>query len=181
MVKMNFKKILWCGLVILLLGLAGLCWMMISFHRDYMAIPSDHLVGNRGSNVAALKEKGFPFSFLVIGDTQATENAETLIEMAMKTGEHTFMVILGDFVKKPDLWQHRFFLTEMMAEIRPSFPVFLVPGNHDIDYGGSRIKDPGRRVTREIYESLYGARDFDFVFNNCLFIICGVDLTKKAD
>jgi hypothetical protein len=55
-----------------------------------------------------------------------------------------------------------------------------VSGNHDIDYTGSKIKGRDRRVTPEIYESLYGARNFDFIFNDCLFIICGVDLKSPA-
>jgi hypothetical protein len=57
--------------------------------------------------------------------------------------------------------------------------VFLVSGNHDIDHKSS-IKDE-RRVTPEVFESLYGAMNFDFIFNNCLFIICGVDLKNPVD
>jgi hypothetical protein len=68
----------------------------------------------------------------------------------------------------------------MTAEIKPPFPVFLAAGNHDIDYTGSKIKRSDRRVTPEIYESLYGERNFDFIFNDCLFIICGVDLKYPA-
>lgn len=125
--------------------------------------------------MAALKENGFPFSFLVIGDTYGSETAETLIEMALEKGKSSFMIILGDFVSKPDIWNHRFFLTEMTAEITPPFPVFLVAGNHDIDYTGIKIKQKDRRVTQEIYESLYGPINFDFIYNQCLFIICGID------
>jgi hypothetical protein len=60
----------------------------------------------------------------------------------------------------------------MTTEINLTFPVFLVSGNHDIDDTGKEIKQIDRRVTSEVYESLYGAKNFDFVFNNCLFIIC---------
>jgi len=35
-------------------------------------------------------------------------------------------------------------------------------------------------VTPEIYESLYGARNFDFVFNHCLFILCEVDWRRSS-
>jgi len=152
----------------------GLWLLVIQFDRDYRNIPPHHLIGNKPSTIAALKEQGFPFSFLAIGDTQGSERAETLIEMALEKKAPSFMVILGDFVKNPDLWNHRFFLTEMTTEIKSPFPVFLVSGNHDIDYT-SKIKSKERRVTPEVYESLYGARNFDFFFNQCLFIICGVD------
>jgi len=168
--------ILWAILFIFSLTLTYLWWVVIEFYRDYQSIPPHHLIGNRPSAVAALKERSFPFSFLVIGDTSGSETAETLMEMALKKDKPSFMVILGDFVKKPDIWNHRFFLTEMTVEINPPFPVFLVSGNHDIDYTGSKIKGSDRRVTPEIYESLYGARNFDFIFNDCLFIICGVDM-----
>jgi hypothetical protein len=60
-------------------------------------------------------------------------------------------------------------------EIHPRYPIFLVPGNHDIDYQSSKIKEEDWKVTPEIYESLYGARNFHFIFNGCLFIISGID------
>lgn len=178
-VRVTMKKrqfIIWVFLTIFLIFATYLWWVVIGFLRDYQNVPSHHLIGNKHSNVAALKEEGFPFSFLVIGDTHGSEVAETLIERALKEDYPSFMVVLGDFVKKPDIWNHRFFLTEMTAEIKPPFPVFLVPGNHDIDYSGSKIKGNERRITPEIYESLYGGRNFDFSYNDCLFIICGVDL-----
>ena len=34
------------------------------------------------------------------------------------------------------------------------------------------MENPERQVTRQVYESLYGTRNCDFVYNNCLFIIC---------
>lgn len=146
--------------------------MVIKFYWNYQSIPSKHLLGNRISNLKTLEEKGFPFSFLVIGDTRGSEIAEILIEMALEKWTATFMIILGDFVRKPDIWNHRFFLTEMTREISLPFPVLLVSGNHDIDDTGEVIKQTKRRVTSEVYESLYGVKDFDFVFNNSLFIIC---------
>ena len=171
------------GLVLLILSIVFtvLWWMVIQFYRDYQNIPSNPLIGNKPSTVAALKEQDFPFSFLVIGDTSGGEATETLIEMALREGTPSFMIILGDFVKNPDIWNHRFFLTEMASERRLPFPIYLVPGNHDIDYTGSKIKQKERRVTPEIYESLWGARKFDFTFNQCLFIISGVDLNHRSD
>jgi len=172
--------LLWIFLSIFFISLAIVWWVVIEFLRDYQNIPFHHQIGNRRSNIAALKEEGFPFSFLVIGDTHGSETAETLIDMAMKKASPSFMVISGDFVRKPDIWNHRFFLTEMTVEINPPFPVFLVSGNHDIDYTGSKVKGSDRRVTPEIYEFLYGSRNFDFIFHDCLFIICGVDLKSPA-
>jgi Calcineurin-like phosphoesterase len=92
----------------------------------------------------------------------------------LQNGIPSSLVVLGDFVKKPDLWNHRFFLTEMIREINPPFPVFLVPGNHDIDYRGA-IKDERRRTTPEIFEFLYGPKKFHFIYNDCLFIISEIE------
>lgn len=170
------RFIFWIFITLFSISVTYLWWVIIGFLKDYKNIPPDHLIGNKLSHLSRLKEEGFPFSFLVLGDTQGTETAETLIEMALKKDKPSFMIILGDFVKKPDIWNHRFFLTEMIAEIKPSFPVFLVPGNHDIDYKDSKIKERHRRVTPEVYESLYGVVNFDFIYNECLFILCGVDL-----
>lgn len=149
----------------------------IGFFKDFQRIPSEHLIGNKASSLKALKEKGFPFSFLVISDTHNSNQGEALLKAALKKSDASFLIHIGDFVNDPDLWNHRFFLTNMIEEIKPSFPVFLAPGNHDIDYTSpGKKQSERRRVTPEIYESLYGSRNFDFIFNNCLFIICEVDL-----
>ena len=66
------------------------------------------------------------------------------------------------------------FLNRDGERYKAAFSVFLVPGNHDIDYS-TKIKEEERRVTPEIYESLYGPRNFYFIFNDCLFIISGID------
>jgi Icc-related predicted phosphoesterase len=104
-----------------------------------------------------------------------SERAKKLVQVALQNGNASFMVILGDFVMEPDRWHHRFFLMQMTKEIKPTFPVFLVTGNHDIDYTSTKIKNAERSVTPEIYESLYGEKNFNFIYNNCLFIICGID------
>jgi hypothetical protein len=162
------------------LFLGVLLIISIGWYKSYQNIPKENLIGNRDSNVSRLKEKGLPFSFLVIGDTHTSKRARILIEKALKEDRSSFMIILGDFVNKPDLWNHRFFITEMVKDIRPPFPVFLVPGNHDIDYS-TKIKEEERRVTPQIYESLYGPRNFYFIFNDCLFIISGIDEKNPAD
>jgi hypothetical protein len=183
---MKRRRIILLGALLLTLALAGVSAFVIQLHRDYSSIPQDHFIGNTPASLAALKEKGLPFSFLVIGDTQCNETVEVLVERALQKWNPSFMVFLGDFVKQPDIWFHRFFLTEMAVEMKPHFPVFLVSGNHDIYYPPKKYKKteenvaPDRRVTLKTYEALYGARSYDFVFNNCLFIICGVDRRDRT-
>lgn len=172
MLKLKKK---WLVLFIVTVILTILWISVIGYYHDYHSLSVNLPIGNKPSMVEALKENGLPFSFFVIGDTQGTDTAEKLIELALQKSSPAFMVNLGDFVKRPDIWEHRFFLTEMITELKPAFPVFLVEGNHDLDYKLLREKPSKRLITPEIYESLYGSRNFDFVFNNCLFIICGID------
>jgi hypothetical protein len=180
------RRFILLGFLLLSLTLAGLSGLVIHFHRNYSNTPKNHLIGNTSTSLAALKEKGLPFSFLVIGDTQCNETVEVLVEKALQKENPSFMVFVGDFVKEPDVWYHRFFLSEMAVEMKPPFPVFLASGNHDIYYPSNKDKrkekkiSMERRMTPEKYESLYGARSFDFVFNDCLFIICAVDMTNPA-
>lgn len=174
------KWIVWAILSLFSLSFTYLWGVVIGFLRDYQSLPPHHLIGNRPSAAAALKENGIPFSFLVIGDASVRETTETLMDKALKKDKPSFMVLTGDFVKKPDIWSHRFFLTEMASERKFAFPVFLVAGNHDIDHKNS-IRPINRSVTPGIYESLYGPRNFHFVFNQCLFIICGPDLQNPDE
>ena len=175
MMKVKRKVITWLVSSILFLSLACLLGWAIQWYRYDQNFSSQQLIGNKASNVKSLKEKGLPFSFLVAGDTHLSSRANALIEKALKTDHSSFMIILGDFVKKPEVRYHRYFLAEMASEVKPPFPVFLVSGNHDIDYTSSKTGDGGGRVTPEIYEALYGPRNFSFTFNGCLFIICGID------
>ena len=55
------------------------CFLLIAMIltlNEITTIPKNHRIGNRTSNVELLKEKGFPFSFLVIGDTQGSKRGE---------------------------------------------------------------------------------------------------------
>lgn len=156
--------------------LSVLAWWTVQIIQDDRKVPSEAMVGNKAYSLKALKEKGLPFSFLVLGDIHSTWRSDPLLRLALKEeGDISFMVLLGDFVNGPGIWDHRFFRARMAGEIRPQFPVFLVAGNHDIQYGPSIKKTNENGVTPEIYESLYGPRNLSFVFNGCLFVICGVD------
>jgi Icc-related predicted phosphoesterase len=174
-IKGRKTKFIWLVSAVVFLSLSAFSGFAIQFHRDYQNIPSDHLIGNKASNAKALKEKGLPFSFLVMSDTHNSNTGEDLLKAAIMKEDISFVIHIGDFVNGPNLWEHRFFLMNMSVEIKPSFPIFLAPGNHDIDYIPSNRRQNGQRVTPEIFESLYGARNFSFFFNDCLFILCEID------
>ena len=145
-----------------------------------MRSPSRRIqIGNRPAFVEQLKEKGLPFSFLVISDTHNDENGYALLGEMLKKNDASFVIHVGDAVSAPSIWMHRYFVKRMAEKVKPHIPVFLAPGNHDIYYGFQRVPED-QRVTPEVYQSYYGAMSFDFTYNNCLFILCGVDL-KKPD
>jgi hypothetical protein len=151
-------------------------WVMsFGWHRDYQSVAPGPWVGNKVSSVGALKENGLPFSFLVMGDPEGSPVGARLMKRAIKEGPYSFMVILGDVVNDPDMRFHRYFLNTLTRDVNPSFPVFLVSGNHDINYTGRKKMPSKWEVTHERYDSLYGSRHFDFVFNNCLFLLGGFD------
>jgi hypothetical protein len=174
------KRCAW--LLGLVLSVAGVIFSIavIQIEKDYRHIPSQPPIGNRAALAQGLKEKGFPFSFLVISDTHNDENAYTLLKEMVSGSDASFLIHVGDAVNPPNIWMHRYFIKRMIEDIKPPFPVFLVPGNHDIDYGFQKVPED-RRVSPEIYRSLYGATSFDFAYNNCLFILCGVDLQKPGE
>jgi len=148
-----------------------LVWAMsFTWYKDYQAAIPGPLVGNKVSSTGALKEHGFPFSFIVIGDPHSRPEGFLLMKKAINGGPSSFMVILGDLVRYPYVQRHRYFISALMKQVRPLFPVFVVTGNHDVNYNNEK-----RGMTPEQYDSLYGSRNFDFVYNDCLFILCGLD------
>ena len=175
---MKRKTFLWLGCAILCIAVTLWAAWALRLYHHYQQIPPEPNVGNRASNLKSLKETGFPFSFLVIGDIQNSLRVRALLESAMKEGPPSFMILVGDFVMSPDLWNHRLFLTEMAVESKLPFPVFMVPGNHDIDHTPSGQKKPRDVLTLEMYKALYGESNFDFTFNQCLFVLCGVDFNR---
>jgi hypothetical protein len=176
----KMKRYAW--LLGLVLSVAGVVFSIavIQTEQDYRHIPSQPPIGNRAASAQGLKEKGFPFSFLVISDTHNDENAYTLLKEMVSGSDASFLIHVGDAVNPPNIWMHRYFIKRMAEDINPPFPVFLAPGNHDIDYGFQKVPED-RRVSPEVYQKLYGAMRFDFTYNNCLFILCGVDLLKPGE
>ncbi len=169
----------WVYLAGFVLSAAGLVVSIavIQMEKDYRHLLAPAPFGNRMVLAQGLreKEKGLPFSFLVISDTHNNENAYALLREMVRGNEASFLIHVGDVVNAPTIWSHRYFINRMREEIKPPFPVFLAPGNHDIYYGYQNVP-VNQRVSPEIYQKLYGPTSLDFTYNNCLFVLCGVDL-----
>ncbi len=100
------------------------------------------------------------FSFAIIGDTKGRGTFE---EIAKKLGKEniSFAVDLGDFVRKGTEYYHAWFRAEYATEINFPFPMFVVPGNHDVDPA---------RFSIHRFEELYGPTIFSFPYQGCLFV-----------
>ena len=121
------------------------------------------LLGNSPENVQRAIQRAGPdgFTFLVVGDVRrGTATFEKLLKLA--SGEApAFVVIVGDFVASPRFADHRLFAAEI-AEDAPPFPIFLVPGNHDVSpHGPFRIGD---------FRQAYGPAQFHFSIGDHLFV-----------
>jgi hypothetical protein len=102
------------------------------------------------------------FSFCVVGDTKGGQETFEDIRKKLKDEPISFMVLLGDCVRKGTEGYHRFLRGEWTQELSSPFPVFYVVGNHDVD----REKFPISR-----FEEIYGPTIFSFDYQGCLFIV----------
>jgi 3',5'-cyclic AMP phosphodiesterase CpdA len=138
---------------------ASMAWCTYSAH----AARTPDWLGNSPDNVARLTQKVDPnnFVFYVVGDSrQMSQTFEALLRL-IAPEQPDFVVHLGDFVQRPHFACHRLFIQEM-AEEHFSFPVFLIPGNHEVDHEGPVRTDDFRR--------LYGPACFHFFLGRNLFL-----------
>ncbi len=127
------------------------------------AVKFPKFLGNSPKNVAHVNRVTDPneFTFWVVGDvTRGTATFEALLELA-KQDKPAFVVVLGDFVARAELIRHKLFAVEM-AEHAWDFPIFLVPGNHDISLDGA--------FGLEDFENIYGPAQFSFAIGKNLFV-----------
>jgi len=73
-----------------------------------------------------------------------------------------FLVNLGDFAGNPTPAEHHFVIAEMATEMLTPYPIFLVPGNHDVGGTGFTTAD---------FERCYGPHQFAFRYGPDLFVI----------
>lgn len=102
------------------------------------------------------------FSFCVVGDARGGQETFEEIHRKLKDEPISFMVLLGDFVRKGTEGYHRFLRCEWAEELSSPVPVFYVVGNHDVD----REEFPISR-----FEEIYGPTIFSFDYQECLFIV----------
>jgi len=85
-----------------------------------------------------------------------------------------FVLISGDMVDKPhDPKQIRTFWN-LIRDIRPDVPLYLVPGNHDIGF------NPVRAENVRSYEKIMGKDHYSFSYNGSEFIVLNSPLISDT-
>jgi 1,2-diacylglycerol 3-alpha-glucosyltransferase len=155
-----------CGIISACVVCAALSAVVVMGLRIYVT-QFPRFLGNAPENIAYIKTTTDPneFTFIVVGDVKSgTETFEAMLDV-IHQDKPAFAVILGDFVDHTDLISHKLFALEM-AEHAHDFPIFIVPGNHDISAEGQfRLKD---------FQNTYGPAQFCFTIDRYLFVFLDV-------
>ncbi|MGR3178155.1 MAG: metallophosphoesterase family protein [Candidatus Anammoxibacter sp.] len=164
---MSFRRfyIVWlCGLIVLLALLSVIVFEAYTLlaHRDVRNEDLPPLFGNFQRVRDVLHENNVEkdFSFAVVGDSQSVGTFERIADK-LKDEPLSFIVFLGDFVKKGNEGEHLYFKAEASEEFAFPFPAFFLVGNHDVD----PIKFPVSR-----FEEVYGPSNFSFEYGGCFFV-----------
>jgi predicted phosphodiesterase len=135
------------------------------------------MLGNGPENLARIEGQRVdpqPFCFLVVGDTKTSNAFENFYNNARLQSVPDFGVIMGDFVAKPEINRHRFFMHEF-SEWGMTFPIILVAGNHDMitnnDIVKRRVGDFLDPFSERDFEKTYGPTNFSFTHAGCLFVV----------
>jgi hypothetical protein len=105
-----------------------------------------------------------PFSFAAVGDIRADETFDALAR-ELRSEKLAFLVLLGDAVRDPTEVDHRFLQAKMRGVWDLPFPVFYVPGNHDVDQQSFPL---------ERFRALYGETCFTLARGPYRFIFLEV-------
>jgi len=155
-----------CGIISACVVFAALSAVVVMGLRVYVT-QFPRFLGNTPENIAYIKTTTDPneFTFIVVGDVKSgTATFEAMLDV-IHQDKPAFTVILGDFVGHTDLINHKLFALEM-AEHAHDFPIFIVPGNHDISAEGQfRLKD---------FQNTYGPAQFCFTIDRYLFVFLDV-------
>lgn len=146
-------KILFLGMLVAIVALEIVAVLAVRKSRG----PLPPLVGNfpeiRASlEVASAKEQ---FSFAVFGDTEGATGSFDLLADKLRRQPVDFAIHLGDAYAGT----YPYFRAELRDDLRLPFPLFLVPGNHDLN-----------GVSLEEFEKNFGPSLFSFSYQECLFI-----------
>jgi len=172
--RLRGMKLVLSGLGMLVAGVALAAFAIVAWtaHSVHASRRPDWL-GNSPENVRRLTARADAndLVFYAMGDVGlGLPTFETLLR-TISAEEPDFLIVLGDLINNRQGASHQFFIHEI-AKQRLSFPVLVVPGNHDIAATGEfRLQE---------FEQIYGPAQFHFTIGNCLFLFLNNALTSGA-
>ncbi|MDD5557008.1 MAG: metallophosphoesterase [bacterium] len=138
----------------------------LAWGRRQFAVAIPPNLGNHERNLASLPPPGAPVEFAVVSDPHASAVfARLAAEIAR--GRPDFVILLGDFVRGPDLARNRFFWDEI-RRTGIDCPIFIVLGDNDVTPRRGAVEP---EVTLAQYAAWYGPRNFSFRAGDCLFLL----------
>jgi predicted phosphodiesterase len=162
-------------LVLFSLSLLSVAYIIavIIYGKSHKDIQLPKFLGSRPENIALLKQTDAgpkPFSFFVVGDMQQGDFFSAIYRDSIGKDAPDFGVILGDFIRSPEMEFHKAFMTDFTTWGIQE-PVFLVCGNHDIATKKDITQNRPYSFTLEDFEKTYGPTEFSFTYHGCLFIV----------
>ena len=107
----------------------------VLWRKKSVAMLEVNLKGKRSTQIKLKTHLPSPdkFTFAVIGDPQGKYiTYKWLLDKVQKT-DSIFLIVLGDLVEKGSVKEYRSYLKAIALF---TLPVFHIPGNHDVVYGG---------------------------------------------
>ncbi|OGV85817.1 MAG: hypothetical protein A3K19_33760 [Lentisphaerae bacterium RIFOXYB12_FULL_65_16] len=148
--------------VVLVLGVFALEAYTLWAYHVVGSRPLPAGVGNSPANIRRVQagDASHGFSFAVVGDVHNSGVLDDILA-ELRNEPLAFLVLLGDSVRNGDVANHRFFRSRWSRGPEMPFPVFCVPGNHDID---------ADEFPASQFEARYGPTNFTFEFAGNRFV-----------
>jgi hypothetical protein len=130
------------------------CWLWFKYRN--LVLP--YTFGNFEHNIATVEtswKTKDEIRFAVVGDWRGFGTLDNLI-----ASDLDFLILLGDISRNPTDGHHKFLQVQMATEVLTDYPIFYVPGNHDV----------GSSYTLEKWQQTYGPSQFIFKLDGNLFI-----------
>lgn len=130
------------------------CWLWLKYRN--LSLP--HTFGNFEHNISTVETLGKArgeIRFAVLGDWRGYGTFEELLK-----NELDFIILLGDIARNPTDGDHKYLQARLTNKLLADYPVFYVPGNHDV----------GPSYTLRKWEQAYGPSQFFFKLDGNLFI-----------
>ena len=135
------------------------------------------------SPIFVKKDVEFPFTFIVLGDTQERAGIEKeLIINKIIEEKPDFVIRMGDMVGNADEHQWHIFDIYDGKIIRAAIPMYPILGNHEYEYSWKDIDQPDILENYfKRFNFLQGRKWYSFTYGNCKFLMLDSNTDTSPD